>query len=141
LEQLGASPGVLTRPQISIDANLKQLIEVLDWNDLGSTQVVLFIKDLNGRILNVQTLQATIGSTRAFVAQAYEMGKITDLSVRDGLDDKLDAAGEAQVRGDKRVVNNLLGAFINLVEAQRGKAIELVVGDILIQDANYIRQN
>jgi hypothetical protein len=70
-------------------------------------------------------------------------GAVTDLPVGSGLKNallvKLDAALAAIARNDLSAACGALGAFINLVEAQTGKAISVDDAAALVEDATRIR--
>ena len=68
-------------------------------------------------------------------------GKITDPEVVQGLLDKISAADEAKNRGRLKSCQNILRAFIRLVEAQVGKCMDASSANLLITDAQYIINN
>lgn len=70
---------------------------------------------------------------------------VIDLDLEDGLENalvsKLDSAQDALDRGNNEAAINKLLAFINQVEAQRGKKIKEIDADLLIAFAwNIINQ-
>jgi len=58
--------------------------------------------------------------------------------IEEGLTDKLDAAINAINKGHEKAAMNLLNAFINMVNGQRGKSITNEQADALIQKAQDI---
>ena len=59
-------------------------------------------------------------------------------NIKGGLLGKLNAAQQALDRGNTRAAENLLEAFLNLVEAQRGKALTDAQADLLVAYANKL---
>ena len=51
---------------------------------------------------------------------------------------KLEAVEKAEERNDNNTFENILGAFKNEVEAQRGKHISEKGSKILLEDADYL---
>ncbi len=66
------------------------------------------------------------------------MGADLEAGIEASLTAKLDAAAAALARGDEGAAINQLGAFINAVEAQTGKAITEPAADTLSQEAGFI---
>jgi hypothetical protein len=99
------------------------MVTATDYYGNPATQVVTF--DI---IANVQSLKASI-------ARFYAEGTISKADVSKGLLDKLVAAEKSTSIGAR---NNALKAFINLVEAQKGKAITTGTADLLITDAKWV---
>jgi hypothetical protein len=81
---------------------------------------------------------ATVQSLKAGVDRFYAEGKITSRDVYKGLVDKLNAAAKAK---DPATRNNILTAFINMVNAQKGKAISMDAANLLIADAQWVMQH
>jgi len=94
-----------------------------DWYGYAATQSVTF------------QLTATIDTLMATITRFYEYGYISKADVYWGLMDKLVAAQKAPLPKTKI---NILGAFINLVEAQKGKAITMQAAELLITDAKWV---
>ncbi len=91
--------------------------------EMPSTQTVIF------------NVTVTIQSLKASVNRFYAEGKISSKDVYQGLMDKLNAAAKAK---DTATRNNILRAFINMVNAQKGKAITNRCGKALIADAQWL---
>lgn len=83
------------------------------------------------------TIKTSIQSMKTVVTNMYNSKLITSADVYKGLMDKLTAAEKAK---DIKTRNNNLGAFINLVKAQSGKAIATDAANVLIADAEWLIQ-
>jgi hypothetical protein len=81
---------------------------------------------------------ATVQSLKASVNRLYAEGAIKKADVRDGLLSKLNTAQTYLNQGNIKAAQNALQAFVNLVEAQKGKAITNAAADLLITDAKYV---
>jgi hypothetical protein len=66
------------------------------------------------------------------IQQYLDQGKINSKGVAKGLLSLLDAAEEAQQRGNVEAAVGSLKAFINLVQAQSGKKISTDAANLLI---------
>lgn len=73
----------------------------------------------------------------AFVERSREKGLIDDNDVAESLTEKLIAASEKLAEGREKTAENILGAFVNSIEAQRGKHIDTEVADSLVNSARY----
>lgn len=74
----------------------------------------------------------------AFVERSREKGLIDDNDVAESLTEKLIAASEKLAEGKEGTAENILGAFVNSIEAQRGKHIDTEVADSLVNSARYV---
>jgi hypothetical protein len=78
-----------------------------------------------------------IGTIRDFTAQAFQEGWITDGGILRSLQAKLDSASVALNRNDDATATNVLGAFINEVNAQSGKHLTSEAVALLFFNARY----
>jgi hypothetical protein len=85
------------------------------------------------------TVVATLHSLEDTVMRLLESGDIDNKGIANSLLAKLDAAQAAYERGNVEAARNILDAFINEVEAQRGKHISEWAADLLIADASAVR--
>jgi 2',3'-cyclic-nucleotide 2'-phosphodiesterase (5'-nucleotidase family) len=81
------------------------------------------------------SIETSIASMKIVVTNLYNSKLIKTADVYKGLMDKLNAAAKAK---DKVTRNNNLTAFINLVNAQSGKAITTDAANLLIADAQWL---
>ena len=77
-------------------------------------------------------VHATAESLGKNVVRAFELGLITKQGTANSLGAKTDAALRSHQRGQHATEWNQLGAFINELEAQRGKSIDPVTADRFI---------
>ena len=84
------------------------------------------------------TVEVSVDSLKALVNRFYAEGKITKATIRDSLLEQLTAAQRSIDAGSKKKAINQLNAFINLVQAQTGKAIKPPAPAMLIADAQYV---
>lgn len=80
----------------------------------------------------------TIEDVRNDVNIAYNLNLITNSGIRQSLLSKLDVIESAINRGQKKTATNQLNAFINEVNAQKGKHMKDEAIKILIEDAEYL---
>jgi len=81
------------------------------------------------------SVTATIQSLKASITRLYSEGKIDSADVYQGLMDKLNAAEKSKKTA---TTINLLKAFINQVNAQKGKYITADAATLLITDAQWV---
>jgi hypothetical protein len=81
---------------------------------------------------------ATCGSISAAIDYFLQSGAIDNAGIAHSLQASLDAAQVKMDQGNVNAAQNLLQAFINHVEAQRGKHITPEAAGILIADAQYV---
>jgi hypothetical protein len=93
-----------------------------------------FYGNITTQIVNF-SVTATVDSLITSVNRFYSEGKITKADVYQGLLDKLYAA---QASKSAKTKINQLNAFINLVQAQSGKAITTDAAELLITDATWV---
>jgi 2',3'-cyclic-nucleotide 2'-phosphodiesterase / 3'-nucleotidase / 5'-nucleotidase len=98
-------------------------VTATDFYGNASTQIVTF------------NITVTVQSLQASVNRFYAEGKISSKDVYKGLMDKLNAAAKAKNTVTR---NNNLTAFINMVNAQKGKAITTDAANLLIADAQWL---
>jgi len=84
------------------------------------------------------TVQATPASLLNGLDRARSEGDIPNPDVYDGLMDKLQQVQKQHEKGKHSVERNALGAFVNQLEAQRGKGIDQVVAERFIAYAHEI---
>jgi len=108
---------------------------------LGSHLVVVSASDKAGNTASASVtfkVVADINSLIAATERAYALGWINKQDVYNGLMDKLNAAKAAIERGQFNAAKNQLNAFISLLDAQRGKAVNQRAYDLLKADALYV---
>jgi hypothetical protein len=81
---------------------------------------------------------AMLDSMTALVATSLGNGSIDDDEIAESLWEKLGAASEKLVEGKEGTAENILGAFMNSVQAQWGKHIDGEVADSLVNNAEYV---
>jgi FIMAH domain-containing protein len=80
----------------------------------------------------------TIASLRLCVTHSVTDGHITSQGIATSLFAKLDAAQAALDRGDSAVAVNILGSFVNEVQAQAGKNIHAEHATHMIEHAQRV---
>ena len=111
--------------------------------DLGSYTLSATAEDYAGWVTsNSVTIEliATIQSLQATVDRFCQEGSISNQGTCQSLWAKLDAALEAQNRGQAKTAVNILGAFQNEVNAQTDKHIPSEVARILLMDSDSLIQ-
>ena len=73
--------------------------------------------------------------------QAYSLGWIDNKGILNSLDQKLEAAKKNIEKGKVDTAKNILGAFINEVEAQKGKHLSSEAYALLKFNAQYLIEN
>ena len=81
------------------------------------------------------TVETTIQSMMSVVTSLYEDGAISSTDVYNGLMDKLQAAAKAK---KANTAINVLNAFLQQVNAQKGKSITPEAADLLITDIQWL---
>jgi hypothetical protein len=81
---------------------------------------------------------ATIQSTIADTQRAYDEGWIDNHGILNSLLHKLENAQRALDRGNVQAAINMLGAYINELEAQSGKHVTPEAAALLIADAQWV---
>jgi hypothetical protein len=117
-----------------------QVVDLLTLS-LGSHTFTVVAKDFYGYTSTQSVtfkVTASIQTLMATITRYYEYGLISKADVYWGLRDKLVAAQKAKQPAMKI---NILYAFINLVEAQKGKAITMEAANLLITDAQWVIDN
>jgi hypothetical protein len=84
------------------------------------------------------TVAATAGSLKTLVNRLYAEGGISKASVRDSLLGQLSAVQASIAAGTTKPAINQLNAFINQVNAQKGKSITSGAAMLLIADGKYV---
>jgi hypothetical protein len=122
------------------DGNLINLLTL----SLGEHTFIVQAEDTAGNVSQetvkfqvVATFESLAGAVNAMVLD----GSITKLGVANGLLVKVSAAESAAGRGRTNAAKNVLKAFIQLVNAQRGKSIEETAANLLITDALFVIDN
>lgn len=82
------------------------------------------------------TVQTPLQGTQDLISKVVSSQLPQD--IKDGLNDKLTAAINALNLGNKKAAINILKAFINMVNAQRGKAITNGQADSWLAKAQMI---
>jgi hypothetical protein len=94
-------------------------------DNLGNTRVVTRNFEIH----------ATAASLLTNLTRLFNEGKIARPGIYNSLSAKVAAALRAHERGQHSVEANILGAFINELEAQSGKAVDATMADLLISFA------
>jgi hypothetical protein len=117
------------------------VLSLLDLS-LGSHTLTVVAEDTAGNVSQESVtfnVIVTFDSLKAAVEELLADGEITKPQVARSLLAKIDAAEAAAARGNFNAARDALQAFINNVDAQRGKAISPAAADLLITDANWMR--
>ena len=85
--------------------------------------------------------EVTIDTLIAQVEEFYEQGEIDESEIATSLIEKLSAAKKKIEQGRMHTAKNILGAFINHLEAQSGKHVSTQAADILIAGAQHLIDN
>lgn len=80
-------------------------------------------------------IHATADSLSSNLDRALELGLISKRGIYNGLTAKIEAAQKKHERGQHEVEWNVLGAFVNQLQAQRGKSIDPATADRFISYA------
>jgi 2',3'-cyclic-nucleotide 2'-phosphodiesterase (5'-nucleotidase family) len=91
--------------------------------------------------LNTITAVATLESLTADLTAFFEAGDISNAGVFNSLLVKLQAAQSALARGQAGAAANEINAFINAVQAQSDKKVDIDAAMALISDAEWILEN
>lgn len=105
----------------------------------GLKTVTLTVTDndgLNGSDIVAVTVKTPAEGTQELVSKVVNSSLSQD--IENGLKDKLTAAINALNKGNKKAAINILQAFINMVNAQRGKALTNAQADAWILEAQKI---
>ncbi|HKC92185.1 MAG TPA: hypothetical protein VKE23_12755, partial [Candidatus Limnocylindria bacterium] len=94
------------------------------------------IKDKDGGVTEYKATVRVVVTLESLCALARSYA--TESGIGDSLCAKLDSAAAARERGNARAAGNILKAFMNEVEAQRGKAITSDKADTLIALAGTV---
>ena len=70
--------------------------------------------------------------------EAFSLGWITNQGIEQSLDAKLENAKKKIEQGNKNAAKNILGAFINEVEAQRDKHLTSEAYGLLKYNVEYL---
>lgn len=81
------------------------------------------------------TRVATFQSTLSDIANSAQFGLIDDQGIANALSSKIAAASSAAASGDTDTAKNVLGAFLNQLNAQNGKHINGIALQVLREDA------
>jgi len=117
------------------------VLSLLDLS-LGSHTLTVVAEDTAGNVSQESVtfnVIVTFDSLKAAVEELLADGEITKPQLARSLLAKIDAAEAAAARGNFNAARDALQAFINSVDAQRGKAISPAAADLLITDANWMR--
>ncbi len=80
----------------------------------------------------------TLSYIDAFIQRSRENGSIDDDGIAEALQAKLSAASEKLQVVEIETAKNIFGAFVNSIEAQKGKHIDALVADVLISSTQYV---
>lgn len=86
----------------------------------------------------VFSIVVTADSIKDDVAQFLALGMIKNNGQANSLTVKLNAAAAARARGDCKTAANNYNAFINELQAQRGKGVDTNAAQVMIADAQYL---
>ena len=93
----------------------------------------------NSRLVSASfTIIVTPQSIIDDVAQFYAAGSLKNSGQANSLTVKLNAAAAAQAKGNCKEAANNYNAFINELQAQRGKGVDAAAADIMMADAQYM---
>lgn len=109
---------------------------------LGSHTLVVNATDKAGNANTASvsfTVKADVNSLSEALDRALALGWITKSGTADSLRSKLDAIKDAIARGQFNAAKSQLDAFLNELDAQKGKAINQQAYDLLKADALYLR--
>ncbi len=70
--------------------------------------------------------------------EAFRLGWITNKGIEQSLDAKLESAKAALQRGQPQTAGNVLGALLNEIEAQKGKALTNEAYGLLWYNVQYL---
>ncbi|MEW6087991.1 MAG: C39 family peptidase [bacterium] len=80
----------------------------------------------------------TLTSMKEDIEILFQLGDIDNQGIKNSLLKKLEAAEKAEERNDNKIIENILNAFKNEVEAQKEKHISEKGAKILLDDADYL---
>ncbi|MEW6088075.1 MAG: C39 family peptidase [bacterium] len=80
----------------------------------------------------------TLTSMKEDVEILFQLEEIDNEGIKNSLLKKLETAVQAMDKGDTNTIENILGAFKNEIEAQKGKHITEKGAKILLDDADYL---
>jgi hypothetical protein len=84
------------------------------------------------------TIIVTADSIKDDVTQLFAAGNIKNLGEENSLLAKLDAAASRRAAGNCNAAANIYQAFINELNAQKGKGVDPAAAAIMIADAQYL---
>lgn len=117
-----------------------QMVDALTLS-LGAHTLTVTATDLAGNSTTVTVsfeVMVTYDSLEAVKHHFYAMGWIDNEGTVKSLDQKLRAALSAHDKGNHNAENNILGAFLSEVAAQRGKHITNAAADYLTKYARWL---
>jgi hypothetical protein len=118
-----------------------QPIDLLTELGLGNHIFSISATDLatNGASRSVSfSIVVTADSIKDDVSQFLAHGMIKNKGEANSLTVKLNAAASSRARGDCKTAANNYNAFINELNAQRGKGVDANAAQIMIADAQYL---
>jgi 2',3'-cyclic-nucleotide 2'-phosphodiesterase (5'-nucleotidase family) len=138
-----AAPSGVKTIQAKLDGTLVTNGQLIDLHtlSLGDHTLTVVAADFYGNTSTKSvtfSVTATVQSLMTSVNRFYTERKIDNKGIRISLLSELNVAQFFLNRGQVKVANVLLGAFIFEVKAQKGKHIQAAAADLLITDANYI---
>ncbi|MDQ3067783.1 MAG: hypothetical protein M3R12_11645 [Actinomycetota bacterium] len=107
--------------------------------DPGTHSIVVRAADKLGNAASLTRtfkVQATSASLVSNVARACAEGLIEGAGMCNSLSGKVEHAAREHAQGDHRVEQNVLGAWVNQLEAQRGKKVDTATANRFIAFAN-----
>jgi len=121
-----------------------QAIDLLTELPLGLHTFTIDASDRAGNLSGASVtfeIIVTAESIKEAVEKFLDDGDIKNPGLANSLLAKLNAAANARAAGKCDTAANIYQAFINAVNAQRGKGIDETAADILIADAEYLIAN
>jgi hypothetical protein len=117
-------------------------IDLLDLT-LGDHTLAVVAEDTAGNVAETSVtfaVEATLDTLVGAVERFSESGAIAEPGTSSSLLAKLQAAIDAETRGNERAAARQVGAFINEVSALSAKKIDVAAAHLLLDDAGMVRE-
>lgn len=127
----------VAKESVTLDGAASSQAAVLDMflSDPGTHAIVVHAADELGNATSLTRsfkVQATSASLVSNVARACTEGLIAGQGLCNSLSGKMEKAAQRHDQGDHAVEQNLLGSWINQLEAQRGKTVDTATANRFI---------